>query len=612
MKVRTVRLKQLTLSGFLGIDHNVPLELTDLRHANVFIGPNNAGKSIGFRLINLLRTVMTGMSMGDMVVPNTNIPGFDESFWWRRERQHPVKAHIVLELEDSDLDASIQPQIFTSDHLFEFEVVMNINEHLVVNPIVRGKDSNAPLLKRNRGIELFDPESGSYINSSFASASTELLRSAGVIISQFCQRLRFFDAVRSLERTGGPRAEDDGSTLVRRLHELQQGTKHAQKYVTIKHKTLSSLNEIAVTSGDLVFSDISVKGDEGGLTAFITLGDHQIYPLGSFGTGISQLFLICLSLAMDEVEKQGRIYFIEEPECNLHPALLKRLMMKLLAERNTQLLITTHSSVVMNSLSPEHAVFSNTRNKHGQCEAIRCKDFTDMHNVLDSLGINGASLLQSNCTIWLEGPSDRIYLKSWIDAAVVRMDVKPTLVENSDYSFAFYGGSNLSHFRLDQEDETDAHSKELIELTKISRYSAVIMDRDLAPGVDVSKLKPAKRSIIASASDDPVHRAAFVTEGREIENDVIPEDFISGLKQLPSLATKDLSGLVLTGKFRYYDEIKTHVLGIDGTAKLPERIDKVALATAVADLHSGEGVTRSYPKWITELIEFIVRSRLDE
>ena len=49
-------------------------------------------------------------------------------------------------------------------------------------------------------------------------------------------------------------------------------------------------------------------------------------------------------------------------------------------------------------------------------------------------------ILQANCVVWVEGPSDRIYLKHWIEA------VTSELIEGLHYSIMFYGGRLLSRF----------------------------------------------------------------------------------------------------------------------------------------------------------------------
>lgn len=83
------------------------------------------------------------------------------------------------------------------------------------------------------------------------------------------------------------------------------------------------------------------------------------------------------------------------------------------------------------------------------------------------LGYRASDLLQCNAVIWVEGPSDRIYLNHWIRA------VAPELVEGVDYSIMFYGGRLLSHLSADDSEVSD-----FISLRKLNRNVAVVIDSD--------------------------------------------------------------------------------------------------------------------------------------
>jgi hypothetical protein len=51
-------------------------------------------------------------------------------------------------------------------------------------------------------------------------------------------------------------------------------------------------------------------------------------------------------------------------------------------------------------------------------------------------------------SIWVEGPTDRIYLQQWIKLP------RSNLEEGVDYSIMFYGGRLLSHLTPDDEEES--------------------------------------------------------------------------------------------------------------------------------------------------------------
>lgn len=112
------------------------------------------------------------------------------------------------------------------------------------------------------------------------------------------------------------------------------------------------------------------------------------------------------------------LFAFEELENNLHPALLRRLLMHLRQVAVTSgciVVLTTHSSTVIDMFSGDdraqllHVTHDGTSSHVGAVE-----DYGRAAGVLDDLDVRASDLLQSNGVIWVEGPSDRIYLNHWI------------------------------------------------------------------------------------------------------------------------------------------------------------------------------------------------------
>ena len=111
--------------------------------------------------------------------------------------------------------------------------------------------------------------------------------------------------------------------------------------------------------------------------------------------------------------------------------------------------------------------------------------------------------MQANAVVWVEGPSDRIYLKHWISI------VDPKFAEGIHYSIMFYGGRLLSHLSADDE-----KISEFMQLRALNRYFAIVMDSDEAaphPRVNATRLR-LKHEFELHGS------VAWITKGREIEN----------------------------------------------------------------------------------------------
>lgn len=111
----------------------------------------------------------------------------------------------------------------------------------------------------------------------------------------------------------------------------------------------SSLNPTFPTADKLkwadVFKAVSITGDEG-------------IPINKRGSGVKRLILLNFFRAeaerrMEEGDNTGIIYAIEEPETSQHPnnqRLLIKALKQLAQTRNTQVLLTTHSPIIVKEL----------------------------------------------------------------------------------------------------------------------------------------------------------------------------------------------------------------------------------------------------------------------
>lgn len=157
------------------------------------------------------------------------------------------------------------------------------------------------------------------------------------------------------------------------------------------------------------------------------------------------------------------ICLIEEPERNLHPALQRTLIKRIIEISETkklQLFVTSHSATIINSLHNKSKLFL--------CTSNHIKESKMSKYILELLGYKASDLLQHNGLIWIEGPSDRIYIKAWLNAYSTIMGL-PKLTENEDYQFSLYGGSTLSHF---------GSTNDLINIFKSNPNSIMVMDND--------------------------------------------------------------------------------------------------------------------------------------
>ena len=110
----------------------------------------------------------------------------------------------------------------------------------------------------------------------------------------------------------------------------------------------------------------------------------------------------------------------------------------------------------------------------------------------------------SNCSIWVEGISDRLYLKSYLYAYCKHLDV-PEFIDSYHYSFFEYAGSNLAHFMFDDNVE-DKHIRAL----SLSNNIFLTSDEDIS--------KEAKHEALRAFKSDSFEY--HTTGAIEIENTI--------------------------------------------------------------------------------------------
>jgi hypothetical protein len=163
---------------------------------------------------------------------------------------------------------------------------------------------------------------------------------------------------------------------------------------------------------------------------------------------------------------------MEEPEMFLHPWLQRVLLEVLSGSRfpRHQYFLTTHSNhfldltIDIDSVS----VFAFQKDLEGESGGERRPLFA-ISNVsrgarrpLELLGVRNSSVLLSNCTIWVEGITDRRYIARWLELLQIEKCGGDTpenrayfCKEDLHYSFVEYGGGNLVHWSFLDEKGTD-------------------------------------------------------------------------------------------------------------------------------------------------------------
>jgi len=255
--------------------------------------------------------------------------------------------------------------------------------------------------------------------------------------------------------------------------------------------------------------------------------NKRLIPLSESGSGIKTVALVLLNtIAYPEHYKTNLseyIFLLEELENNLHAHALRNLfhyIKSLATEFGCTFFITTHSSTVIDLFDNDpDAQIIHIVNHNGESELEVVSDWLDKSKVIDDLGIRGSDLLQTNGIIWVEGPSDRIYINHWITLLS-----NGELIEGTHYQCLFYGGKLLSNLSL-----SDPLLEEYISMLKINKNLVIVIDSDKSGAR--KRINRTKQRIRKETSE--IGGMTWVTKGREVENYIQKEIIESILGKVP-------------------------------------------------------------------------------
>ncbi|MBI5153814.1 AAA family ATPase [Candidatus Poribacteria bacterium] len=538
---------------------------------NVFIGKNNAGKSNVLRFLRQL-----GKCLGK--------PGSDRK--WSRDphdvphgEQGPPRFSLILE-EQSFWSAYREPQSqhgqaptpeFSLGEATKDDGGVILQMRLEPGPYP-GSTAQSPFRAMNRQ-DLAILAGSQDLHRSQTELLTLCRQIADNVASYFADIFRqpryipHFRQVRN--EAADPTTESDevtGSRIIAELAERQHPIlgKEAEReaFVKIQDFVRSLMGEEHLT--------IEVPHDKSDI--YVNLHGGRL-PLESFGTGLHELIIICSALATTS----RKLVLIEEPELHLHPDLQRKLMDFMKGTDNTYF-VSTHSNVFMDS-DPAVCVHHVRHDGRGTTiEHVR----TDraVYLLLDDLGYHASDLLQSNGIVWVEGPSDRVYLNRWLE--LCGCDWK----EGLHYSIMFYGGKLLSHLSA----EAGNSGADLIKLLRLNRNAFVLIDRDSPRGSD--RLRETKKRVIGELGKE----SCWVTKGVEIENYLTKET-------LDRFLETRLPGNSLSPEKKFGDTIEDYLPGKRRSKASKSRYDsdKVGYARKIVP-HIVEA----------DLAQLDLRRRLDE
>ncbi|MBN1622398.1 MAG: AAA family ATPase [Endomicrobiales bacterium] len=211
------------------------------------------------------------------------------------------------------------------------------------------------------------------------------------------------------------------------------------------------------------------------------------YIVLEHGNGIQEfVYLIMEIRSKSEWKTEIKTFLIEEPENHMHPRMQRLFLSYLvdLTKEGYQFVLTTHSSVFIDANLLEEVdnskVFLLTKKDKKISTVVQLENnkYDELKKFLyGELGVRASDVLQANGIIWVEGPSDIIYLRKWLELYKKGEDEYVKYQEWINYAFMWYGGPNFAyHMDFDWSDLEEA--TKIVNLPDLNPNCVFLVDAD--------------------------------------------------------------------------------------------------------------------------------------
>jgi len=397
-----------------------------------------------------------------------------------------------------------------------------------------------------------------------------------------------------------------GEKLYKIIKELHNGTEDRREILSDFEQFLS---EQFFNNEKVVVNALTVNKID---NIYVKVGKEREYPIHQLGDGIQAIIILTFPLFYYKGHP-AHILVYEEPELNLHPGMQRIFIEAIRKFANVQTFIATHSNHLLDvsvDYPADISIFSIEKKLNGKQAVFQLENLSSPGRpLLDLLGIRNSSVFLSNCCIWVEGVADRIYLKCFLQVYLKKVVERQKIVfqEDNHYSFLEFGGNNIVHYNFsDSEPES-----ELINAIKITSRIFLVHDKD--------KGKEKRHQLLRKQLGNNYHCLSVL----EIENLLSP----AILKQTLNVFRKKGEGDLLFTDFVQQDyamvnlyELFRDVTDLSKVKKLfseqtatikASLLNKADFArTAVSHINSWDDLSPAAQQLTIELYQFIVSHNL--
>ena len=501
---------------------------------NILVGENNSGKS------RLLKQFLNANNKSIILYYVSDELNFNRYFGYIYDEiyNHLSSDEVRNDFRKNyklkkDLDLLYYCINIASKYKINIEnYVLTIFNYVQTEKISSGQFIYIPILRGNENFDLYFP-------------ATDKLNEIEMTIPQHSDFHEYLAAAKTIYKNKLSRVYNIKEKNIFTAEELYD---EIVDILLGREEKRNKLHEFEEFINDMFYESrgFHINPDRNKGCLLIKIGNETEYEIHNMGEGIKQLITILYPIFMNKDKKM--YFFIEEPEINLHPGFQRKLMEILLSDEFSKhtFLINTHSNHIVDIINFNNNVALYKFNKDNKRIKIKKID-SNFITALNDLGVNASSSMLANSTIWVEGISDRIYIKKYLEMYFKIEKQENVYKEGIHYSFIEYAGSNITHYNFDLNNDIE----EKIDIKYLSNNSFLIVDNDDTASRRKVNGEYYEKEIRKRKLEEKLGNNFFELKSREIENLIKLEILEKTLKEDNNLETLTRKKYLNSNEWRY-------------------------------------------------------------
>ncbi|BCG59086.1 ATP-dependent nuclease [Paenibacillus sp. URB8-2] len=467
-------IKQISIEHYRGVKNKQVLLLSKRNHATFIVGPNNSGKSLLARLVRIFQYNLDGQVKNTMKFAAEKITDND---FYNLDTSNPIVMDFTI--DNSNLVHYQDPNLNKLVKFDETEMVIQIHKcgKQYLGNICIGIDGVRSHIATNKNQSLEIAFNTEFLNS-VGINDEEVVKICNALYSIFQGSILVFDPIRAFDRAGEDSITVSGYELVNWLNE----TEHLSEKRTAKDKVKQYIEkQLHLDSPVAVSSNVNQKELRFTFSGNMELSSREV------GTGYTMLYILLMEL----VRNKKMLIIIDEIESHLQPGIVREVMKVIKQIGSAQFIISTHSPIAIETATEEDYLYRSQKIE-GACSFSGFFKHVGSdpsgsrisREICNELGVLPGDVLLSNSVIWVEGPSEVFWLRTWIktycEYLISQGKLNTYLLEGLHYSLLMTGGSTISHYSFEEAviSLDDIEEDTLLKVLKVNPNPFVVIDSD--------------------------------------------------------------------------------------------------------------------------------------